>query len=50
MKMKLFLALVMTIFVAILLGLIYVARLARPVMLDEHGRPVGEASAGQHHP
>lgn len=51
MKMKLFLALVMTLFVGILLGVAYVARQARPVMLDERGRPLGEASAGhQHHP
>lgn len=52
MKMKLFLALVMVLFIGILLGVAYVAKQAKVVMLDERGRPMDEASAGhdQHHP
>lgn len=49
MSMKVVFGLVMTLFIGILIAVYFVARSANPVMLDEHGRPVGEASA-PHHP
>jgi hypothetical protein len=45
MNMKVVFALVIALFIGILVGVYFVARNANPVMLDEHGRPVGEASA-----
>ena len=41
MRMKVFLGFVMLLFIGILIALVAVARHARPVMLDERGRPVG---------
>lgn len=45
MNMKVVFGLIITLFLGILLGVYLVARSANPVMLDEHGRPVGEAAA-----
>jgi hypothetical protein len=50
MNMKVVFGLVMTLFLGILVAVYFVARSANPVMLDEHGRPVGQAPAASHHP
>jgi F0F1-type ATP synthase assembly protein I len=50
MSMKVVFGLIIALFVGILVGVYLVARSANPVMLDERGRPVGEASAPAQRP
>jgi hypothetical protein len=50
MTMKIVLGLITALFLGILVGVYLVARSENPVMLDEHGRPVGEASSAAPRP
>lgn len=48
MRMKILLGVVSAFFLGFLVVLYLVARQANPIMLDEHGKPLGSAGSASH--